>query len=73
MNPIDLKRGMARNGRLGRVFKWNGFRHSHAPLSRLLLTATKPPAGRVVLVNGFDAWAETPSGTLLDFVSTICA
>ena len=29
----------------------------------LLLTATTPPAGRVVLVNGFDAWIETPSGT----------
>ncbi len=29
----------------------------------LLLTATRPPAGRVVLVNGFDAWVETPAGT----------
>src|ERR1043165_2553645 len=29
----------------------------------LLLTATTPPAGRVVLVNGFDAWVETPEGT----------
>ena len=29
----------------------------------LLLTATTPPAGRMVLVNGFDAWVETPSGT----------
>ena len=28
----------------------------------LLLTATTPPAGRMVLVNGFDAWVETPSG-----------
>jgi len=28
----------------------------------LLLTATRPPTGRVVLVNGFDAWVETPSG-----------
>ena len=26
----------------------------------LLLTATTPPAGRVVLVNGFDAWVQTP-------------
>ena len=25
----------------------------------LLLTATKPPAGRLVLVNGFDASVET--------------
>ncbi|MES4786605.1 MAG: glycogen debranching protein, partial [Nitrospiraceae bacterium] len=22
-----------------------------------------PPTGRVVLVNGFDAWVETPAGT----------
>ena len=29
----------------------------------LLLTATTPPAGRVVLVNGFDAWVGTPAGS----------
>lgn len=28
----------------------------------LLLTATTPPTGRVLLVNGFDAWVETPVG-----------
>ncbi|MGE3807884.1 MAG: amylo-alpha-1,6-glucosidase [Gemmataceae bacterium] len=28
----------------------------------LLLAATTPPTGRVVLVNGFDAWIETPDG-----------
>jgi predicted glycogen debranching enzyme len=28
----------------------------------LLLTATKPPTGRMVLVSGFDAWVETPVG-----------
>jgi predicted glycogen debranching enzyme len=28
----------------------------------LLLAATMPPAGRMVLVNGFDAWVETPDG-----------
>ncbi len=28
----------------------------------LLLTATTPPTGRMVLVNGFDAWVETPAG-----------
>ena len=28
----------------------------------LLLTATTPPTGRVVLVNGFDAWVDTPTG-----------
>src|SRR5207244_6079651 len=30
----------------------------------LLLTATTPPAGRMVLVNGFDAWVETSNGTV---------
>jgi predicted glycogen debranching enzyme len=29
----------------------------------LLLTATTPPTGRVVLVNGFDAWVETANGS----------
>jgi len=29
----------------------------------LLLTATTPPTGRAVLVNGFDAWVETANGT----------
>lgn len=28
----------------------------------LLLTATTPPTGRMVLVNGFDAWVQTPNG-----------
>jgi len=30
----------------------------------LLLTATTPPTGRLVLVNGFDAWVETAGGRL---------
>ncbi len=29
----------------------------------LLLPATTPPTGRVVLVNGFDAWVDVPSAT----------
>ena len=29
----------------------------------LLLTATTPPTGRFVLVNGFDAWVDTPAGS----------
>jgi len=29
----------------------------------LILTATKPPAGRLVLVNGFDAAVETANGS----------
>ena len=28
----------------------------------LLLTAATPPAGRLVLVNDFDAWKKTPAG-----------
>lgn len=30
----------------------------------LLLSATRPPTGRMALVNGFDAWVETPNGKL---------
>src|SRR5687767_15570684 len=29
----------------------------------LLLTATSPPTGRMVLVNGVEAWADTPAGS----------
>jgi predicted glycogen debranching enzyme len=29
----------------------------------LLLTATRPPAGRMVLVNGFDAWIDAAGGS----------
>jgi len=29
----------------------------------LLLPATTPPTGRIVLVNGFEAWVETPAGS----------
>jgi predicted glycogen debranching enzyme len=29
----------------------------------LLLTALTPPTGRIVLVNGFDAWIDTPAGS----------
>ena len=29
----------------------------------LLLTATTPPTGRMVLVNGFDAWVDTTAGS----------
>jgi len=29
----------------------------------LLLPATTPPTGRMVLVNGFEAWLETPTGS----------
>ena len=29
----------------------------------LLIAATTPPTGRVTLVNGYEAWLETPTGT----------
>ena len=29
----------------------------------ILLSATTPPTGRFVLVNGFDAWVTTPGGS----------
>src|SRR3954468_12333486 len=29
----------------------------------LVLSATTPPTGRVVFVNGFDAWVDTPGGS----------
>ncbi|MGE5275674.1 MAG: amylo-alpha-1,6-glucosidase [Acidobacteriota bacterium] len=47
-----------------------GFAAGTAGLARtrryhaLLLTATAPPAGRMVLVNGLEAWVETPAGRL---------
>jgi len=29
----------------------------------LLLTAVTPPTGRLILVNGFDAWVDAPAGS----------
>ena len=39
----------------------------------LLLAATTPPAGRMVLVNGFDAEIETAAGAVRDLDATLCA
>src|SRR5215469_10051773 len=36
----------------------------------LLLTATTPPTGRMALVNGLDAWVETPEGKF--FLTSQC-
>src|SRR5258707_6117780 len=62
-NPINPNAEWLERGGLGGVpsgtvpgFRTGGY---HA----LLLTATTPPAGRMVLANGFDAWVETPHGT----------
>jgi predicted glycogen debranching enzyme len=63
MNPIDPNAEWLETDGLGGFASGtvSGIRtrRYHA----LLLTATTPPAGRMVLVNGFDAWVETPSGT----------
>ncbi|MDQ2919757.1 MAG: amylo-alpha-1,6-glucosidase [Verrucomicrobiota bacterium] len=62
MNPIDPSAEWLETDGLGGFSSGtvSGIRtrRYHA----LLLTATTPPAGRVVLVNGFDAWVETPRG-----------
>jgi predicted glycogen debranching enzyme len=62
------------SGRPASVSEWleadgsGGFASGTAGLVRtrryhaLLLAATAPPAGRFVLVNGFEAWVETPDG-----------
>jgi predicted glycogen debranching enzyme len=63
MNQIDLDAEWLEADGLGGFASGTvsgiGARRYHA----LLLTATTPPAGRMVLVNGFDAWVETPRGT----------
>jgi predicted glycogen debranching enzyme len=63
MNPIDSKAEWLEADGLGGFASGtvSGIRtrRYHA----LLLTATTPPTGRKVLVNGFDAWVETSRGT----------
>lgn len=58
----------ARSGEWLEADGHGGFAMGTANLTRtrryhgLLLAATNPPTGRVMLVNGFDAWVETPAG-----------
>jgi len=63
MNPIDSSAEWIEADGLGGfasgTISGMRTRRYHA----VLLTATTPPAGRMVLVNGFDAWVETPDGT----------
>src|SRR5881398_243743 len=63
MNPIDPNAEWLEADGLGGFASGTvsgiRIRRYHA----LLLTATTPPAGRMVLANGFDAWVETPRGT----------
>jgi predicted glycogen debranching enzyme len=62
MNPIDPNAEWLETDGLGGFASGtvSGIRtrRYHA----LLLTATTPPAGRMVLVNGFEGWVETPRG-----------
>ena len=39
----------------------------------VLAVATTPPTGRIVLVNGFDAWVETPDGQIRAHIPTLHA
>jgi predicted glycogen debranching enzyme len=62
MNPIDSSaewiEADGRGGFASGTVSGARTRRYHA----LLLTATTPPAGRMVMVNGFDAWVETAQG-----------
>jgi predicted glycogen debranching enzyme len=61
MNPISSREWLEADGHGGfasGTVSGIRTRRYHA----LLLTATTPPTGRLVLVNGFDAWIETPQG-----------
>jgi len=63
MNPIDSSAEWLEADGLGGFASGavSGIRSRR--YQALLLTATTPPEGRVVLVNGFDAWVATPNNT----------
>ena len=63
MNPIDSKAEWLEADGLGGFASGTVSGIRSRRYHALLLTATTPPAGRMVLVNGFDAWVETPRGT----------
>ena len=63
MNPIDSKAEWIEADGLGGFASGTVSGVRSRRYHALLLTATTPPSGRVVLVNGFDAWVETPQGT----------
>src|ERR1044071_9732109 len=63
MNPIDPDAEWLEADGLGGFASGTATGIRTRRYHALLLTATTPPAGRVVLVNGFDASVETPSGT----------
>jgi len=63
MNPIDSKAEWLEADGLGGFASGTVSGIRSRRYHALLLTATTPPAGRMVLVNGFDAWVETSRGT----------
>ena len=64
MNPIDSNAEWIEADGLGGFASGTVSGIRSRRYHALLLTATTPPAGRMVLVNGFDAWVETPDGTV---------
>src|SRR5947209_5112012 len=64
MNPIDSNAEWIEADGLGGFASGTVSGIRSRRYHALLLTATTPPAGRMVLVNGFDAWVKTPSGTV---------
>src|SRR5204863_386027 len=63
MNPIDSSAEWLEADGLGGFASGTCSGIRTGRYDALLLTATTPPAGRMVLVNGFDAWVEAPDGT----------
>ena len=63
MNPIDPNAEWLEADGLGGFASGTVLGIRTRRYHALLLTATTPPAGRMVLVNGFDAWVETSCGT----------
>ena len=63
MNPIDPNAEWLEADGLGGFASGTVLGIHTRRYHALLLTATTPPAGRMVLVNGFDAWVETSCGT----------
>ena len=64
MNPIDSNAEWLEADGLGGFASGTASGIRTRRYHALLLTATAPPAGRMVLVTGFDAWVETQSGTV---------
>jgi predicted glycogen debranching enzyme len=62
MNPIDSNAEWIEADGLGGFASGTVSGMRTRRYHALLLTATTPPAGRMVLVNGFDAWVETQNG-----------